>query len=185
MTRILAGRAGGRTLTTPPGSATRPTAGRVRDALFTSVAGRMELPGADVVDLYAGSGALGLEAMSRGASTALLVESGRAALRAIRMNVAALGLPAVTVCPMPVERAVESARWRRPVDLVLADPPYDIDPQSLTRVLGLVAASWLRPGGLVVLERSARDPEWVWPESLEPLAQRSYGDTALWYGRRP
>lgn len=182
--RIVAGLAGGRTLAVP-GAGTRPTSDRVREALFSRLEHDGRVAGARVLDLFAGSGALGLEAASRGASQVVLVESARAAVEVCRRNVTALGLPGVQVVPSTVQ-----AYLRRPgptVDLALLDPPYDLDESDLSEVLTDVAARLARDG-LVVVERSSRSPEPAWPRptpqgpsGLRPTDQRRYGETVLWF----
>jgi 16S rRNA (guanine966-N2)-methyltransferase len=173
----VAGTAGGRRLVVPP-RGTRPTAERVREALFNAVESMLDLDGARVLDLYAGSGALGLEALSRGAGRVTFVESDRNALMVLRGNIATIGLPGTEVVPGRV-RTVLEAGAAEPYDLVLADPPYD-DDMDLT-----VLAGWTRPGTVVVLERSARTPDPVWPSPLEPLRVKKYGDTALHWAAHP
>lgn len=191
MTRIVGGSAGGRPIATPRGSGTRPTSERVRAALFNTVGSILGAgdgggsAGLRVLDLYAGSGALGLEALSRGATSALLVESDSTAAGVARANARALGLAGATVCAGAVERIVASARWCRPVDLVLADPPYELPAAHLAGILARLAEGWLVPDALIVIERSGRDEPWAWPDPIEAVQHRSYGDTALWYGRRP
>lgn len=182
--RLVAGRAGGRRLAVPPGA--RPTADRTREALFSSLAGELDLPGARVLDLYAGSGALGLEAASRGAAHVLLVDSSPAAVRALRANVNTLGLAGVEVRATAVERLPAAGPVGAPYDLLLADPPYSLAAADLRSVLtGLLGAGWLAAGALLVLERASRDPVWTWPEGVRGLRDRRYGEGSLWYGRRP
>lgn len=184
MTRIISGRAGGRRIQTPPGSGTRPTSDRVREALFSRLEHLDVIQGANVLDLYAGSGALGLEAASRGAASVLLVESARGAAAVARRNVADLGLPGVTVRVDTVERALLSgpAPTIGRYDLVLADPPYDVTEDALGDVLQLLLAhEWLSPDALVVVERSARSPEPRWPAGLEEAGERRYGETKMWF----
>lgn len=186
MTRIISGLAGGRLIHTPPGSGTRPTSDRVREALFSRLEHLDAVHNARVLDLYAGSGALGLEAASRGATSVLLVESDWAAVSVIRRNIADLGLPGVDVGVRAdtVERALltgpVSAEAR--ADLVLADPPYDVTEAALGDVLMLlVTHGWLSPEALVVVERSARSPEPRWPPGLDGAGERRYGDTKMWF----
>ena len=184
MTRIISGRAGGRRLHTPQGGGTRPTSDRVREALFSRLEHLDVLQGCHVLDLYAGSGALGLEAASRGAASVLLVESGRSAAAVARRNVAELGLPGVTVRADTVERALLGGPppGSSPCDLVLADPPYDVTDDALADVLRLlVAHDWLGPDALVVVERSARSPEPRWPAGLQAAGERRYGETRMWF----
>ncbi|HXU96452.1 MAG TPA: 16S rRNA (guanine(966)-N(2))-methyltransferase RsmD, partial [Jiangellaceae bacterium] len=182
VTRIIAGACRGRRLTVPPGRDTRPTSDRVREAMFSTIESELgPLSGLHVVDLYAGSGALGLEALSRGAEHALLVESEPRAVRAIRTNVAALGLPA-EVIHASVARTL-AGPVLRPYDLALADPPYDLSDSELTAVLSQLSERWLHPDALVVVERSARIAALLWPDGLTGIKHRRYGDTMLWYGR--
>jgi 16S rRNA (guanine966-N2)-methyltransferase len=163
---------------------TRPTADRTREALFSSLSSLMTLDGARVLDLYAGSGAVGLEAASRGAARVLLVESDPQALTVLRRNVSELGLGGVRVSSTTVERlAGEPADHRH--DLVFADPPYALGAAELGEVLGgLERNGWLTPDAVVVIERSSRDPDWIWPPQLVPVRSKRYGEGTLWYGRR-
>lgn len=179
MTRIIAGTAGGRELRTPSGRGTRPTSDRVREALFSALDARDALSGARVMDLYAGSGALGLESASRGAAEVTLVESDRAAASVIRDNAARLGLRA-TVLPVAVSSAL--AGTARPLDLVFIDPPYDLSEEALAGDLeALATRGWLADGALVVVERSKRSAEPTWPDGLEPERLKKYGETVIWY----
>ena len=179
--RIIAGRFGGRTLVAPAGAGTRPTADRVREALFSVLA---DVEGDSVLDLYAGTGALGIEALSRGAARATFVENARPALQALRRNIDALELRTVTtVLPIPVERVLRTSPWLEPFDLIFLDPPYALlragrFADALARAVerGLVSA--LRPGGRVVLEHTS--DEVAPPVSGITLEEtRVYGDTAL------
>jgi len=184
MTRIISGLAGGRRIRTPPGGGTRPTSDRAREALFSRLEHLDVIHRAHVLDLYAGSGALGLEAASRGAATVLLVESEWAAVAVIRKNIAELGMPGVSVRADTVERALAaglaSGEARR--DLVLADPPYDVTEDALGDVLTLlVTHKWLSEDAFVVVERSARSPEPRWPQGLAGAGERRYGDTKMWF----
>jgi 16S rRNA (guanine966-N2)-methyltransferase len=181
MTRIVAGSAGGRRLVTPGGRGTRPTADRTREALFSAVEAAFGgLAGRSFLDLFAGSGAVGLEAASRGATPVVIVERAPAALAAIRTNAGDLGLP-VDVRPEPVESFL-AGRPRAAFDVVFVDPPY-ADP--VDRVLALLVDGWLAPGAVVVVERATRSGELRWPAEIEADRSRRYGDTTLWYGRRP
>lgn len=171
--RIIAGAARGRRLTAPRGAQVRPTADRVKEALFASL--QPLLPGARVLDLFAGSGALGLEARSRGAASVTFVERDRAALTALRRNIEVVGLPDTVVVAADVLRALRGPLPSSPFDLVLADPPYGLDPVPV--LAGLVGH--LAPGAVVVLERAARQPPPVWPAGLTPTGSRRYGDTLL------
>ena len=184
MTRIISGLAGGRRIHTPPGSGTRPTSDRVREALFSRLEHLDVLNQGRVLDLYAGSGALGLEAASRGASSVLLVESDWAAVAVVRKNIAELGLRGVTVRADTVERALLAgpASDGGRCDLVLADPPYDVTEEVLGEVLALlVTHQWLSEDAFVVVERSARSPEPCWPQGLDGAGERRYGETKMWF----
>jgi len=182
VTRIIAGTAGGRELRTPSGRGTRPTSDRVREALFSALEARGAVAGARVMDLYAGSGALGLESASRGAAEVTLVESDRAAASVIRDNAGRLGLR-VTVLPTSVSSALAGSA--HPLDLVFLDPPYDLAETALGSDLeALVGRGWLGEDALVVVERSKRSPEPTWPEGLEPERRKAYGETVLWYAVR-
>lgn len=177
MTRIVAGRAGGRRLAVPSGRRTRPTSERAREGLFSSLG---DLTGARFLDLYAGSGAVGLEALSRGAAAATLVESDAAALRVIRANAAAVGLPGLDVRATTVERFLDehAQSGGEPYDVVFLDPPYALAIDDV--LMRCVAVA----GDIVVVERATRDGALTWPDGLEAEKVRRYGDTALWYGRR-
>jgi len=184
VTRIISGLAGGRRIHTPPGSGTRPTSDRVREALFSRLEHLDVVHHARVLDLYAGSGALGLEAASRGADDVLLVESERAAVAVIRKNIAELGLAGVSLRPDTVERALlagPASKGER-CDLVLADPPYEVTDERLGEVLQLlVTHQWLSEDAFVVVERAARSPEPRWPQGLDGAGERRYGDTKMWF----
>ncbi len=185
MTRIISGRVGGLRLQTPAGSGTRPTSDRVREALFSRLEHLDVLDGAAVLDLYAGSGALGLEAASRGASTVLLVESDRAAAVVARRNAALTGIPGITVRAATVERTLATAPPTA-FDLVFIDPPYDIGEEVLEAVLiSLVQQNWLSADALLVVERSSRSPEPRWPAGLEAEGERRYGETRIWFAGVP
>lgn len=179
MTRIVAGTAGGRQLAVPK-RGTRPTSDRVREALFSAVEAALDLEGARVLDLYAGSGALGLEALSRGAATAVLVESDASAVAVLRKNIAAVGLPGAVARPGRVA-AVLAEPPGEPFDLVLADPPYALDPNP--DLAALAANGWLAPGALVIVERARRSGPPDWPSPLVPGRIRRYGDTELHWAR--
>jgi 16S rRNA (guanine(966)-N(2))-methyltransferase RsmD len=178
MTRIIGGAAGGRRIAVPP-RGTRPTTDRVRESLFNILAARRELSGLAVLDLYAGSGALGLEALSRGAATALFVESDPRTASVIARNVDTLGLAGATLRRGPVA-AVLAAGTASPVDLVLADPPYDVGAAEIEAVLAaLTAHGWVREGGLAVVERAAGGAPLTWPPGWSVWPPRVYGDTRL------
>jgi len=182
----VAGVAGGRRLAVPP-HGTRPTSDRVREALFSTVQARRDLDGARVLDLYSGSGALGLEALSRGAAHVRFVESNRRAAAVLRRNVEALGLggpsgSAVQVSVADVPMVLRGGADQL-YDVVLADPPYALDDGAVSAVLSaLVSGDWLAPAALVVVERPARALPPAWPDGVVELTNRRYGDTAVYYG---
>ncbi len=185
MTRVIAGSAGGRRLRTPPGDRTRPTSDRVREALFSALeAAWGDWTGLRVLDLYAGSGALGLEALSRGAAALTAVEHDRATARLVDANARDLGLHGVAEVVRGAVGTVldRGPGEREPYDLVLADPPYPRAEDDLARDLRALPA-WLAPDALVVLERSSRSPEPTWPVGWRAERSRRYGETVLWYGR--
>lgn len=188
MTRIIAGRAGGRRLSVPS-TGTRPTSDRVREALFSALDSEWRAMGVDwsdvvVLDLYAGSGALGLEALSRGAAAAVLVERSRAAAGVLRANVAAVDLPGAVVIVRDVGQLAASPPPGEPASLVLADPPYEVPARDLARTLAaLQLAGWIAADAVVVVERPARDTGSPLPGSWAEVRRRAYGDTVLWYGR--
>jgi 16S rRNA (guanine966-N2)-methyltransferase len=176
--RVIAGKLGGRPLRAPKGNATRPTTDRVREALFSMLG---DLSGARVLDLYAGTGALGIEAMSRGAARAVFVESRREALGALRSNLASLALEASTaVVPVPVERSRIQVEREVPFDLVLCDPPWSDLPHALSALTELLPRVGLVSGGRVVLEHASPDaPELPGVLGLSSPSRRKWGDTAV------
>lgn len=186
MTRIISGRAGG-TVLEVPAKGTRPTSDRVRESLFAALESADLLRDARVADLYAGSGALGLESLSRGASAADLVELSAPAAAVIRRNADRLRAAGVTA-PARVHRAnvstylsASGTEW----DLVFIDPPYDVGEDELSRVL-VALAPRLSPDAAVIVERSKRSPAPDWAAAgLEPERERTYGDTTMWWGRPP
>ena len=162
-----------------PRTGTRPTTDRVRESLFNVLTASVELTGASVLDLYAGSGALGLEALSRGAASVLFVESDQRAAAVIAQNIEALGAEGATLRRETVA-AVLAAGSDRPVDLVLADPPYDVDAAEVGSMLAVLAAcGWVAPGSVVVVERRTSSPPLTWPEVWSAWPERRYGDTRL------
>lgn len=186
MTRIISGSAGGRRLSTPSGEATRPTSDRVREAIFSSIEHETgSLAGCRFLDLYAGSGAVGLEAVSRGAASAVLVERDRRVVGVIRANVEELGFTAVSVLAVRVERLVTSPPQDGDgFDVAYLDPPYTVSTDEVVTVLAeLRRNGWLAPGALVVVERSSRSTDLTWPQGYEPARSRRYGETCVWYGR--
>jgi 16S rRNA (guanine966-N2)-methyltransferase len=180
VTRIIGGTAGGRRLRTPSGDRTRPTADRVREALFSAVGSALgSLGGLRFLDLYAGSGAVGLEAASRGAAAVTLVEQDRRTAALITDNARSVGLDAEVVCAA-VGRHL-AGRPASPYDVVFLDPPYGVDGAEVEGDLRALAGGWLADGALVVVERSARDRGLTWPAGFTPGRVRRYGETALSY----
>ncbi|GGQ10106.1 MULTISPECIES: 16S rRNA (guanine(966)-N(2))-methyltransferase RsmD [Streptomyces] len=184
MTRVIAGSAGGRRLAVPPGTGTRPTSDRMREGLFSTWESLHGVEGARVLDLYGGSGAVGLEALSRGASHALLVESDAKAAKAIRDNIRTLGLPGAEFRAGKAEQIVAARAAGDPYDVVFLDPPYAVDSADLREILlTLRSNGWITDDALVTVERSTRSGAFPWPEGFEPLRSRKYGEGTLWYGR--
>ncbi len=187
---MIAGEAGGRRLAVPVGRDTRPTSDRAREGLFATIVSMAgSLTGARVLDLYAGSGAVGLEALSRGAGHVLLVESGARAARVIRENIEAIGLAGAEVVTDRVERVL--ARGPDPLapsvnggryDIVFADPPYALAGEEVSGMLmALADRGWLAPGALVIVERATRSGPVGWPAGFVPDRARRYGEATFWY----
>jgi 16S rRNA (guanine966-N2)-methyltransferase len=199
VTRVIAGIAGGRRLGVPAGNGTRPTSDRAREGLFSSVLSELglserglsefgDLHGTRVMDLYAGSGAVGLEALSRGAESVLLVESDARAAAVIRANVKAVALPGAIVAQDRVERLLAVPRPQRgnpgseAYDLVFADPPYAVTDDAVRRVLACLADGWLARDALIVVERATRSGPFHWPPGYVQRKSRRYGEATFWYG---
>lgn len=179
--RVVAGRLRGRALSAPAGDATRPTGARVKEALF-SILG--DVSGARVLDLYAGSGALGIEALSRGAASGVFVESARPALACLRENLTKLGLDDVaTTLPVRVESATAQLRRLGPFELVLCDPPWRDVKAARSALEALASAGLFAPGARIVLEHGAKDPPPALggegPAWLQVCDERRWGDTAV------
>ncbi|MEV5597666.1 16S rRNA (guanine(966)-N(2))-methyltransferase RsmD [Streptomyces sp. NPDC052496] len=185
MTRVIAGTAGGRRLAVPPGTGTRPTSDRAREGLFStweSLDG--PLAGARVLDLYGGSGAVGLEALSRGAAHVLLVEADARAVRTIRDNVRTLGLPGAEVRAGKAEQVAAGPAPEEPYDVLFLDPPYAVTDDDLGEILlTLLRRGWCAEEALVTVERSTRGGPFPWPAGFEAIRSRRYGEGTLWYGR--
>ena len=188
MTRIIAGSARGRRLAVPA-AGTRPTSDRVREAVFSSLESQLladddAWSGVTVLDLFAGSGALGLEALSRGAAQAVLVEKSRAAARTLSANVDVVGCSGARVLTVDVRRVAQLPAPAVGATLVFADPPYDWPAEGLRGLLTeLKVAGWIAEGARLVVERPTRDAESPLPRDWDQQRRRAYGDTALWYGR--
>jgi 16S rRNA (guanine966-N2)-methyltransferase len=183
MTRIIGGAARGRRIAVPRGAATRPTSDRVREALFSSIeAWCGSLSGLRFLDLYAGSGAVGLEAWSRGAGVVSLVEQDRRTAALISSNASSLGFHRADVRATSVIAAL-GRQPTAPYDVAYLDPPYPLPDADVVGALeAMLRNGWLVPGALVVVERSARGADLAWPEGYTQAKSRSYGDSALWYG---
>lgn len=184
MTRIIAGSAGGRRLRTPPGDSTRPTSDRVREALFSALESQLgTLAGLRFLDLYAGSGAVGLEASSRGASAVVLVEQSPSVAALIRANAASLGLSGVDVVASTAERYALAATTSQAFDVVFLDPPYDLPSAQIGDVVAALGRSGLlAPDAVIVVERPRRGAPWLWPPGAVGVREKKYGETMLWYG---
>jgi 16S rRNA (guanine966-N2)-methyltransferase len=182
MTRIISGDFKGRSIKVPP-SVTRPTSSRVREAVFSSLQHTLgSFDGLQVLDLFAGSGALGFEALSRGAIAAVFVESDRSAVTCIEQNAKGLGENRFLVQKADVIEFVKSVASHAAADLIFIDPPYALTDEQITALLGDIAKnSWIAINAVVVVERGGKS-EVSWPESFEPLANKTYGDTSIWYG---
>jgi 16S rRNA (guanine966-N2)-methyltransferase len=183
MTRIIGGSAGGRRIQAPRGVSTRPTSDRVREALFSAVESWCgSLHGLRFLDLYAGSGAVGLEAWSRGAGVVTLVEHDRRTANLIVGNAKALGFGKADVVAGSVSGALQR-QPAAPYDVAFLDPPYPVDDDTVASALqDMVDRDWLVPGALVVVERSSRSPEPAWPPGFTGVRHKRYGETTLWYG---
>lgn len=181
MPRIVAGQARGRRLRVPDG-VTRPTSDRVREAVFSTLAHELgDWGGVRVLDLYAGSGALGLEAASRGAAQVVLVERDRRAVAVARANADQVSPDGrAKVLAMPVRTFLAGTPTQ--FDLVFLDPPYELAGDEVQAVLDNLAAAWLTPGAIVVVERASRGAPLRWPPSLLGWAHRAYSGTTVWYG---
>ncbi|MGI8645559.1 MAG: 16S rRNA (guanine(966)-N(2))-methyltransferase RsmD [Nocardioides sp.] len=182
MTRIIGGTTGGRRIAAPRGVATRPTSDRVREALFSAIESWCgSLSGLRFLDLYAGSGAIGLEAWSRGAGVVSLVEQDRRTATLIETNAASLGFHKADVRAASVSTTL-GRHPTAPYDLAYLDPPYPLPDDDIVAALrALDRNGWLVPGALVVVERSARGPALAWPTGYTPTRDRAYGDSALWF----
>jgi 16S rRNA (guanine966-N2)-methyltransferase len=185
--RVIAGKAGGRRLAVPDGRDTRPTSDRAREGLFGTITSMVgSLAGARVLDLYAGSGAVGLEALSRGAEHVLLVEHGARATNVIRENIEAIGLPGAVLAADKVERVLARGPEGDRYEVVFADPPYALPDAGVSRVLALLAGHrWLAPGALVIVERATRAGPLNWPAGFVSAKSRRYGEATFWYGLVP
>lgn len=191
MTRIIAGAARGRRLRTPQGAATRPTADRVREALFSSLGarlgsleGRGSMEGLRFLDVYAGSGAVGLEARSRGASAVVLVESDRSTAALIKENARVLDVGTVLVLSGKAERFAAEPPPGGQFDVAFFDPPYSLPSGRVHQLItDMLDTGWFSSGADLVVERPRRDDGWRWPQPVSAVQSKRYGETVLWYGR--
>ena len=175
MPRIIAGEFGGRRLAVAS-DATRPTSDRVREAVFAALDARVDLAGMTVLDLFEGTGALGLEAVSRGAASAVFVDDDGRAAEGLKRNIATCGAgQRAKVVRRAVDDFLRSTTDR--YDLVFCDPPYGIPDDELAAVLALVAP--LLGDGYLVLERARRTADTSWPPTLRPVVAKRYGDTRV------
>lgn len=202
--RIIAGTARGQRIVVPPGTRTRPTTDRVREALFstlTSELGRAHASateawaGLAVLDVFAGSGSLGLEALSRGARSAVFVESDRKVSSILRRNIDHLGLADTQVvvanAQTIADRPERITKGFLPADVIFVDAPYEVTTVDIQSLLAqLLTRNWCSEGAVAVIERSAREDASPWPApghengwQWDPWDERRYGETALWYGR--
>lgn len=179
MTRIISGSAKGRSLKVPK-SGTRPTSDRAREGIFSTLGSLIELEGTTFLDLYAGSGAVGLEALSRGCVRAVLVESNPQAAQVIRENAAGIGVSGASVDTRAVSSFLAGAAAQT-FDVVFMDAPYEHD--ILGDLVALRANGWIGPDSVVAAERATRDRAFAWPEGYEAIRERKYGAGTVWYGQ--
>jgi 16S rRNA (guanine966-N2)-methyltransferase len=188
VTRVIAGRAGGRRLQVPK-HGTRPTTDRVREAIFSTLDSQLaveESGWADthVLDLFAGSGALGLEALSRGAASAIFVERQADAARILATNIQAVDLPGATLLRRDARTLAREPAPAIGVNLCVVDPPYDLPAEQVAQLLqALLDRGWLQSDCRLVVEASAGRAQSPLPASAQGVWRRVYGDTAVWYGR--
>lgn len=189
MTRIIAGQARGRRLAVPR-TGTRPTSDRVREAMFASMESKLRSDGrtwsdVGVCDLWAGSGAVALEAWSRGATRVVAIDKAKVATEVIAANIQGIGAHGVEVMRASVSSAVQASPPGGGFDVVFADPPYEVTDASIAAdLISAHASGWFTANAMVVVERAIRSGS-PFPEFVQEVEQRSYGDTALWYGRVP
>lgn len=185
MTKVIAGELRGRNLKVPE-NGTRPTAQRVREAVFSTLTSLDAIAEVSVLDLYAGSGALGIEAISRGASQCLFVENNQSAYLVINKNIEELKVNAQVVDAKveTILAGIPATKFYMPAQLVFLDPPYEMGKEKIAQVLtsGL-AHSWFSDDAIVVVETSKRNGDFVWPDGFESIREKSYGDTSVWYGQ--
>jgi 16S rRNA (guanine966-N2)-methyltransferase len=183
MTRIIGGDLRGRKLKVPEVQ-TRPTSSRVREAIFSSVEHAVSgLSDLRVLDLFAGSGALGIESISRGAAEAVLIERDLRAADTLHSNIESLGLKTARVVITDAIEETSKSSSHGKFDVVFIDPPYELVDEQVDVLLGkLVKNGWLADFALLVVERGAKSKV-IWPKTVEELRQKFYGDTTIWYGQ--
>ena len=181
MPRIIGGSARGRRINVPRSMRSRPTSDRAKEGLLGTLEDLVGLARARVADFYAGSGSVGLEMLSRGAVQCLFVESDPRVAEGIRGNARQLGLPGAEVLTARAEAAAHMSPAGPPYDVIFLDPPYEIEVDAV--IADLCRNGWLVPGGLLAVERASRSPEPGWPDSVEGVRSRRYGDATMWYAR--
>ncbi len=183
MTRIIGGKVGGRRIAVPRIAATRPTSDKVREALFSALEAELgSLEGLRFLDLYAGSGAIGLAAWSRGAGVVTFVESDKRAATVIGHNADAIGLSRPHVLTSPVATTLRRTP-SAPYDVVFSDPPYALtDGDVAADLRQVISGGWVSHTALLIVERSSRSPAPRWPEGIHRSRAKVYGETTLWYG---
>lgn len=183
--RIVAGSARGRRLDAPAG-VTRPTSDRAREGLFSTLEHLLgTLDQKKVLDLYAGTGAIGFEAASRGAAQVDLVENDAKAVQVCRNNLAHLGFATVKIHALSVDKWLTSVQPAVPYDLVVMDPPYSNSNESVEEVLAkLVDRGWLAKDAVIAVERDAKAPEFTWTLGLTPARERRYGHAMVRYATK-
>lgn len=186
MSRIIAGSAGGTRLTNVPGESTRPTTDRVKEALFSRLESYNMLKGVHVLDLFGGSGALGCEALSRGAAHVDFVDHYLKAVSVIERNIAAVSKTAAgsarvhRMAARAYLNQVSGLPQKNPWDLIFVDPPYAVTNSELEELLGLLTGR-VSEGAVIVVERASRTAEPSWPSGLEKFSEKKYGETILYY----
>ena len=180
MTRVVAGSRGGRRLAVPPG-ATRPTSEKVREAVGSALTALDAIIGVRVLDLYAGSGAVAIELLSRGAADAVLVEQAPKAAATARANIKSVDVKASVIVGDVVKYVSQPATTR--FDVVFIDPPYDVPTDAVRNVVRtLIENGWVATGAVFVVERRFRDGTFTWPDGVTAYRDKRYGDTVVFYG---
>lgn len=181
MPRIIGGVARGRRINVPRSMRSRPTSDRAKEGLIGTLEDLVGLSGTRVADLYAGSGSVGLEMLSRGAAHCLFIEVDPRVAEGIRNNAAQLGLTGAEVLTARAETAAGGPPAGEQFDVIFLDPPYEAEVDAV--LADLCRNGWLAPGGVLAVERGSRSPEPAWSDSLEGVRSRRYGDATMWYAR--